>query len=453
MEGKAYNTLEQLDKNRINNLKEDFNDFSFTQCADCAAPAILRILSTIKDVAIIIHSPTGCAASFADFNRKYRNELKRRRLPIKNPWLVSTNLNESDVICGIDKKLEDAIDETINKFNPKAIFIAASCGSGVTGYDIQQVIDELKNKISIPIVTIVCEIYGSKKWGSGFNGYKHGVLKDIVQPIEKKDEFYNIIDFSDDYTIKKLLNKTDVNWNYISCYCDYECLEKMAHAKGTFLITTDRFSKYIANWLESEFKVPNINIPIPCGFEATDLCLKEIGKVVKKEEEFNKIILKQREIYEPQFKQLCKSLKGIRVLPIIKGNINKDKMDSMLNEFNIKILDIDNGNKISRNLDKKSEGKNSRKKDFNRIKHGYQFMKLAIIMNPDIIIAQNSSFTACGARMGYPTFWMDEEHEFFGYEGMFKFGYKILSIINNRNFYKRLSQHTKLPYSNWIIEQ
>jgi nitrogenase molybdenum-iron protein alpha/beta subunit len=44
----------------------------FMQCAEFAAPFILRILSTIKDVAVIVHSPAGCAASFADFNRRYR---------------------------------------------------------------------------------------------------------------------------------------------------------------------------------------------------------------------------------------------------------------------------------------------------------------------------------------------------------------------------------------------
>lgn len=158
MEAKAYNSLNNLEQNSISDQKEDFKNFSFTQCGTCASPTILRVLSTIKDVAIIIHSPTGCAASFADFNRKYRNELKKRRLRVKNPWLISTNLNESDIICGIDEKLEEAIYETINKFNPKAIFIAASCGSGVNGYDIQQVIDKLNNKISIPIATIVCEI-------------------------------------------------------------------------------------------------------------------------------------------------------------------------------------------------------------------------------------------------------------------------------------------------------
>ncbi|HBE78832.1 MAG TPA: hypothetical protein DDW65_13805 [Firmicutes bacterium] len=88
----------------------------FMQCATCFAPAVAGILATIEDTVVIIHSPTGCAASFGDINRQYRKKFPKGNGILPNARLVNTNLVESDLVCGIDDKLEKAIEESIRRF-------------------------------------------------------------------------------------------------------------------------------------------------------------------------------------------------------------------------------------------------------------------------------------------------------------------------------------------------
>ncbi|WP_368489562.1 nitrogenase component 1 [Clostridium sp. BJN0013] len=194
---------EKLEHNNTHNL-------TFMQCAECQSPIISNILSTIKGNVVIIHSPLGCASSFVDFNLKFKIGLKKRGLPIENAKLISSNITEMDI---------------------------------------QNVIDSIQDNYSIPLITITCKLYNSKAWGSGFNFKKAGGLNKLIRTTHKEGKFYNVINFSSNDDIKEILNKIPVKWNHISCYTDYECLEKMGSAQGTLLISADRFSKYIANWL------------------------------------------------------------------------------------------------------------------------------------------------------------------------------------------------------------
>ena len=86
-------------------------------CVYCGARVVLN---PITDAYHIVHGPIGCSAYTWDI----RGSLSSDSDIYRNSF--STDLRETDVIFGGEKKLENAIDELVEKQNPKLIFVYAS---------------------------------------------------------------------------------------------------------------------------------------------------------------------------------------------------------------------------------------------------------------------------------------------------------------------------------------
>lgn len=439
---------------------ENCKDLSFMQCADCQSPIISNILCTIRDSVIIIHSPLGCASSFIDFNIKFRKGLKKRGLPIENAKFVSSNITESDVVFDVDKKLKQAIDQSIENFNPKVIFITSSCGSGITAFDIQNVVNSIQDQYSIPLIIITCELYNSPIWGSGANLKQSKNLNKLIRNNDNDKKFYNVINFTDNDDIKNILDKVPINWNYISCYADYECLEEMASALGTLLISPDRFSKYIAEWLQNEFDIPCINETLPYGIEGTDKFFDEIHVWFKEKFSVHNIIFNDKKKYMDKLKEIRIKLNHIKCLPIIMGYGYEKSILAILRDLNINIIDYDSNYKmifdnsnmpfLKKELSGNLYGLQGIKLSFNQ---AYILTNFINHVNPDLVIVKHYSLRAWTVKMGISTLWIEDEFEFYGYKGIFQFAQRLLDLINNKNFIKNINKHSKLPYREWWMRE
>jgi len=93
------------------------------------------ILGPTRDVLSITHGPIGCG---------YYSWLTRRnqtRPPTPEDanymtYSLSTDMQESEIVFGGEKKLAKAIDEAFELFHPKAIAVHATCPVGLIGDDI-----------------------------------------------------------------------------------------------------------------------------------------------------------------------------------------------------------------------------------------------------------------------------------------------------------------------------
>jgi nitrogenase molybdenum-iron protein alpha chain len=439
---------------------QNCNHISFMQCAGCQSPIISNLLCTIRDSVIIIHSPLGCASSFIDFNLKFKMGLKKRGLPVEDAKFVSSNITESDVIFDVDKKLKDAVDKSMEKFKPKVIFITSSCGSGITALDIQNVVDYIQDQYTVPLIIITCELYNSKAWSSGFNSKRSENLNKLIKNTDKNEKFYNVINFTGNDDIKDLLDKIPVSWNYISSYSDYECLEKMGGALGTLLISTDRFSRFIADWLKEEFHIPRINKTMPYGIEATDKFFHEINTWFKEKFSIHHIISNDRQKYTEKLEKIKEKLNCIRCLPIIMGYGYEKSVLSMLKDLDVDIMEgdsnyqmiFDNSNMpfLKKDAVGKLYGLQGVKLSFNQ---AYMLINFINHVNPDLVIVKHYSLRAWTVKMGISTLWIEDELEFYGYKGMLQFAQKLLDLISNNNFVKNIKRHSKLPYKEWWMKE
>jgi len=61
--------------------------------------------------------------------------------------------------------------------------------------------------------------------------------------------------------------------------------------------------------------------------------------------------------------------------------------------------------------------------------------------------------TLWGAKFGIPSLLVGDEHYSMGYEGLIKYGERIVETLENDEFVKNLEKHAVNPYTKWWLEQ
>jgi nitrogenase molybdenum-cofactor synthesis protein NifE len=126
-------------------------------CVFCGARVVLY---PIADALHLVHGPIGCAAYTWDIrgsqssgSQLYRNSF-------------STDLRETEVIYGGEKKLYAALTELIAAHQPKAAFVYSTCIVGLIGDDVEAVCRRVSQENSIPVLPVQSEGFkGTKKDG------------------------------------------------------------------------------------------------------------------------------------------------------------------------------------------------------------------------------------------------------------------------------------------------
>jgi nitrogenase molybdenum-iron protein alpha chain len=130
-------------------------------------------------VCIITHGPIGCG--FYSWGTR-RNKAKPDEHTDKNfiPYCFSTDMQESDIVFGGEKKLEKAIDEAMSIFSPKCIMICSTCPIGLIGDDVQAVARRTEEKYGIKAIGYSCEGYKGVSQSGGHHIANNGLMRYII---------------------------------------------------------------------------------------------------------------------------------------------------------------------------------------------------------------------------------------------------------------------------------
>ena len=138
----------------------------------------------IADALHLIHGPIGCAAYTWDIRGSLSSGPELHRMSF------STDLQERDVVFGGIEKLNNALDELIDKYHPKAAFVYTTCIVGVIGDDVETACKEMETKKGIPVIPIQAPGFqGSKK--DGYRIACQAIFK-LVGRINKPEPKYSI---------------------------------------------------------------------------------------------------------------------------------------------------------------------------------------------------------------------------------------------------------------------
>ncbi len=126
-------------------------------CVFCGSRVVLY---PIADALHLIHGPIGCAAYTWDIRGA------RSSGPDLHRMSFCTDLRESEVIHGGEKRLYQSLTQLIHEYKPKAAFIYATCIVGLIGDDVEAVCRRVESENQIPVIPVHSEGFkGSKKDG------------------------------------------------------------------------------------------------------------------------------------------------------------------------------------------------------------------------------------------------------------------------------------------------
>ncbi|MBC8413949.1 MAG: nitrogenase iron-molybdenum cofactor biosynthesis protein NifE [Nitrospira sp.] len=126
-------------------------------CVFCGSRVVLY---PIADALHLVHGPIGCAVYTWDIRGALSSGPELHRLSF------STDLQEIDVIFGGEKKLAAALDELIERHQPKAAFVYSTCIVGLIGDDLEAVCKKVSEEKNIPVLPVKSEGFkGNKREG------------------------------------------------------------------------------------------------------------------------------------------------------------------------------------------------------------------------------------------------------------------------------------------------
>ena len=242
------------------------------------------IMGPTSDIVNLVHGPIGCSF-YAWLTRRNQTDGINEGNENYIPYCMSTDMQDSDIIFGGEKKLAAAVQEAYDLFHPKAIAIFATCPVGLIGDDIHQVARVMKEKFGdCNVFAFSCEGYKGVSQSAGHHIANNQVFTHVVgkSETEKTDKFkinllgeYNIS--GDGFEIDRIFKKCGIT--NIATFSGNSSYDKFASANQADLsaVMCHRSINYVADMLETKYGIPWIKVNF-IGAEATAKSLRKIAQ-------------------------------------------------------------------------------------------------------------------------------------------------------------------------------
>src|ERR1035441_9587293 len=115
----------------------------------CAFDGAKIALQPITDVAHLVHGPIACEGSSWDNRGSLSSGSRLYRTSF------TTDIGETDVVFGGEKRLYKSIKEIIDKYNPAAVFVYQTCVPAMIGDDINAVCKAASEKFAKPVIPVM----------------------------------------------------------------------------------------------------------------------------------------------------------------------------------------------------------------------------------------------------------------------------------------------------------
>jgi nitrogenase molybdenum-iron protein alpha chain len=272
------------------------------------------IMGPASDIVNLVHGPIGCSF-YAWLTRRNQSDAINDTNANYINYCMSTDMQDSDIIFGGEKKLAAAIQEAYDLFHPKAIAIFATCPVGLIGDDIHAVAKRMKEQFGdCNVFAFSCEGYKGVSQSAGHHIANNQVFTHVVgkSETEKTDKYkinllgeYNI--GGDGFEIDRILEKCGIK--NISTFSGNATYDKFASANQADLscVMCHRSINYVADMLETKYGIPWIKVNF-IGAEATAKSLRKIAQYFGEQalidlveevisEEMPEVLAVQQEVY------------------------------------------------------------------------------------------------------------------------------------------------------------
>lgn len=274
-----------------------------------------RCIFAMKDVVALTHGPPGC-------NFACKTICGELYLP---PYMNTTGPNvlwdESSLIFGNEKNLEEAILEVNQRYKPRGIFVLGTNTSGTIGEDIQGIVSRVRAGLEIPVLALTESVdFVTLDQEKGECLPLLAVIDELMHPpSEVYDRTVNLMLCVDWKTIgpqgnlsefKRLVEKVGIGVNLIipvGCSLG-DLIHKAPRAALNVLFTENH--EPVTEAMKKKFGTPYVKVWEPFGLRVTREALLAVA---------DSFGMKERalEVIDEEEKAALEAVKGY--IPFIKG--------------------------------------------------------------------------------------------------------------------------------------
>jgi nitrogenase molybdenum-cofactor synthesis protein NifE len=246
----------------------------------CKLFGVIRAVLGIKGALPLIHGPIGCY-----YHIKYLLSMRSSR----SVRILSTEMDQNDVVFGGEDKLLQKIYEADEKYSPQLIAVLSSCASSIIGENIDKVLDNVRDNVNAELITISSGGFE----GSQIEGYIE-CLTVLVDWMDKPTEEVNTRDGSvnligqyrggpDLKILKEYFDKLDIELNCVlTSGCTLSEIKKVPKA-ALNISMCEASGIEPCELMENRFNTPFLHETLPLGVKATANYLQEISKKLDRE--------------------------------------------------------------------------------------------------------------------------------------------------------------------------
>jgi nitrogenase molybdenum-iron protein alpha chain len=283
-----------------------------TQRGCCYAGCKGVVLGPTRDIVNIVHGPIGCSF-YAWLTRRNQTDPGQDGENFMN-YTFSTDMQDSNIVFGGEKKLETAIREAYEIFKPQTIAIFATCPVGLIGDDIHTVARQMKKELGINIFGFSCEGYKGVSQSAGHHIANNGIFKHVVGLNDSRESGkfrvnllgeYNI--GGDAFVIEKYFEEMGIE--LVSTFSGNSSIQDFenCHTADLNMVMCHRSINYIAEMLEKKYGIPWIKVNF-IGAEATAKSLRKLAEYFEDDE----LKAKAEEIIAREMKEVKKLTADVR---------------------------------------------------------------------------------------------------------------------------------------------
>ncbi len=402
----------------------------------CAFDGAKIALQPITDVAHLVHGPIACEGNSWDNRHAASSGSKLYRTGF------TTDITETDVVYGGEKRLFRSIKEVIDKYNPPAVFVYQTCVTALIGDDIEAVCKAASTKFGKPVIPVNAPGFvGAKNLGNKLGAE---ALLDYVIGTEEPETStpydiniigeYNLV--GELWLVKPLLDELGIRiLACISGDAKYHEVASSHRARAAMMVCSKAMIN-IARKMEERYEIPFFEGSFYGVSDMSD-SLRQIARLLVQRgapEELldrTEALIRREEARAWERLQLYKArLAGKRVL-LITGGVKSWSVVSALQEVGLEIVgtSVKKSTVEDKQRIKELMGEEAHMIEDMTPREMYKMLKDA---RADIMLSGGrSQFVALKAKMPWLDINQERHHAYAGYDGMVELVKQIDKALYN----------------------
>ena len=389
----------------------------------CAFDGAKIALQPITDVAHLVHGPIACEGNSWD------NRGAKSSGPLLYRTGFTTDINETDVVFGGEKRLFRAIKEILAKYDPPAVFVYQTCVTALIGDDIEALCKAASARFGRPIIPVNAPGFvGSKNLGNKLAG--EALLEYVIGTQEPEYTTPYDINIIGEYNlagelwqVKPLLAELGIR--VLACISGDARYREVAsaHRARAAMMVCSKAMINVARKMEERYAIPFFEGSF-YGVSDMSEALREIARLLIARgapadlaERAEALIAREEARAWTRLDAYRPRLKGKRVL-LITGGVKSWSVVAALQEIGVEIVgtSVKKSTKEDKERIKKIMGDEAHMIEDMTPREMYKLLKDA---RADIMLSGGrSQFVALKAKVPWLDINQERHHAYAGYDGM-----------------------------------